>query len=44
MDTNIIQDVFNDSSQTTNIGTTLYVAPELNILSPKAVYNEVNQK
>lgn len=42
MDANTIQDVFNDSSQTSNIGTTLYVAPELNISSPKTVYNEVN--
>ncbi|XP_050530238.1 eIF-2-alpha kinase GCN2 isoform X2 [Daktulosphaira vitifoliae] len=29
-----------DTSQTGNIGTALYVAPELNILGPKAVYNE----
>ncbi|XP_050438302.1 eIF-2-alpha kinase GCN2 [Adelges cooleyi] len=29
-----------DTSQTGNIGTALYVAPELNNLGPKAVYNE----
>lgn len=35
------QDIFNNKSQTGNIGTALYVAPEINILGPKAIYNEV---
>lgn len=42
MDSTNIQDIFVDTSQTGNIGTALYVAPELNILGPKAVYNEVS--
>lgn len=44
MDSTNIQDIFVDTSQTGNIGTALYVAPELNILGPKAVYNEVSLK
>uniref|UniRef100_A0A2S2NJY9 non-specific serine/threonine protein kinase n=1 Tax=Schizaphis graminum TaxID=13262 RepID=A0A2S2NJY9_SCHGA len=40
VDSTNIQDIFVDTSQTGNIGTALYVAPELNILGPKAVYNE----
>lgn len=39
---NILDD-FDNASQTGNIGTALYVAPELNILGPKAVYNEVSE-
>lgn len=42
MDSSNVQDIFDDTSQTGNIGTALYVAPELNILGPKAVYNEVS--
>lgn len=42
MDSANVQDIFVDTSQTGNIGTALYVAPELNILGPKAVYNEVS--
>ncbi|VVC37487.1 Protein kinase, ATP binding site,Serine/threonine-protein kinase, active site,Protein [Cinara cedri] len=34
------QDIFINKSQTGNIGTALYVAPEINILGPKAIYNE----
>lgn len=37
-----IQDDFDNTSQTGNIGTALYVAPELSILGPKAIYNEVS--
>lgn len=36
------QDIFINKSQTGNIGTALYVAPEINILGPKAIYNEVS--
>lgn len=42
METANTQDIFVDTSQTGNIGTALYVAPELNIFGPKAVYNEVS--
>lgn len=42
MDATHVQDFFVDASQTSNVGTALYVAPELNILGPKAVYNEVS--
>lgn len=42
MDSAQVQDIFVDTSQTGNIGTALYVAPELNILGLKAVYNEVS--
>ncbi|XP_025409124.1 LOW QUALITY PROTEIN: eIF-2-alpha kinase GCN2 [Sipha flava] len=40
MDSVNTQDIFVDTSQTGNIGTALYVAPELNIFGPKALYNE----